>query len=455
MRARIDLVNVAVGIMLMMSFTGSYLVYQGLLPELLPNLIVVAGALLVMLKWRTRSLRARFFVVPGRQWVLMLVAVILCSGAVSAGGVLQILSFSYSALLFYFVLLVMANAHLNRDDYWFFALVIVVLSLMQTPFAAYRLMDIGWSIQTEVYSELSGFGSESASGTFGAAMGTMGTLFPLAAIGVALSLTINCTIRRRTFALLTLWFVVFSFLVGKRAFPLVLPVYLAITYYFLSWNKNRLSTMLNAMLLTLPMAMVLIFLAAKLHPSLNPERQVWGTFDLGYVQQYVIDYESGESYDGWSTGRLSSTLRAVAHSVDRGLVTVLLGKGPGALAKSSVAERNYEATLEEIGISYGVSGALWTYVQLGFLGLVAMSCLLVGLTRRAYISYRRSVTSFDRAWYGSVVAVGIVLCMDFFFYSRGILTPLSIVFAVGVARCYMPTRRVFDQYTQKIVEIVI
>ena len=31
------------------------------------------------------------------------------------------------------------------------------------------------------------------------------------------------------------------------------------------------------------------------HPSLSPERRVWGPFDLPYIHQYVIDWESGES----------------------------------------------------------------------------------------------------------------------------------------------------------------
>jgi hypothetical protein len=426
--------------MLVMSFTGSYFVFLGLLPELLPNLIVIACALLAAMKWRTRSTcGAAFIVVPGRGWLLMLLAVTLFSGARSGEGALQILLFSYNALLFYVVLLMLANSRLDSNDYWFFALVVIGLSLIQTPVAAYRLMDMGWSIKTEVYSELSGFGSESASGTFGSAMGTMGTLFPLAAIGVALSLAVNGIIRRRIFVLLLLWFVVFAFLVGKRAFPLVLPVYLAIAYYFLYRKSNRLATLIKAVLLTLPIAMFLVFLSAKLHPSMNPERQVWGSFDLDYIYHYVIDYESGESYDGSSTGRLSSTLKAVGYSIEHGFVTLFIGKGPGTLVKSGVGERKYEATLEEIGITYGVSGALWTFVQLGVIGLVAMSGLLIALTRRAYSSYRRSVTCLDRAWYGSVLALGIVLIMDFFFYSRGILTPLSIVFAVGVARCYVPT----------------
>jgi len=375
----------------------------------------------------------------------MLLGVTLFSGALSMEGALQILLFSYSALLFYLVLLILANARLNSNDYWFFALIVVILSLIQIPVAAYRLMDMGWSVQTEVYSELSGFGSEGASGTFGSATGTMGTLFPLAAIGVALSLTVNGAIRTRTFVLLLLWFVVFAFLVGKRAFPLVLPVYLAIAYYFLSWSRNRLGALIKAVRLTLPIAMIMIFFAAKLHPSLNPERQVWGSFDLAYIHQYVIDYESGESYEGSSTGRLSSTLRALGYSVEQGFRTVLIGRGPGALVKSGVAERKYEATLEEIGIAYGVSGALWIFVQLGVVGLVAMSGLLIALTRRAYVAYRRSVTCLDRAWYGSVFALGLVLVMDFFFYSRGILTPLSIVFAVALAPCYAPMRRVSGQ----------
>jgi hypothetical protein len=441
MSVRLNFLNLLVAIVLVMAFMGSYLASLGAFSALMPNLIVITCTLLITFKWKLTNNRGEMsFVVPGGNWVLMLFAVILISGISSGEGLLQIALFTYATFVFYLVLFMLANTRLNENDFLFISLVVIVLSLMQTPVAIYRLLDLGWSIQNQAQSGSSGFGSESASGTFGQAMGSIGTIFPLAAIGVSLSLMLNNVIRKTTFVFLLLWFVLFSFLVGKRAFPFVLPIYLVISYYFISWEKNRLGTVARALFFAVPLAAVLVFLGAKLHPSMNPERQVWGSFDAEYIQQYVIDYESSESDVGATTGRFSSTLRAVEASFEDGLSTVLIGRGPGTLLKTGIADRKFEETLQKIGIGYGVSGAVWIYIQLGLIGFVAMSGLLIELTTRAYRAYRSSKTRFDRALFGSVLVLGIVIIVDFFFYSTGINSVLPVLFAVGLARTYIRSR---------------
>lgn len=441
MSARPNLLNLLVALVLVMAFAGSYLASLGLFATMVPNLVTIACTLLVAIKWKLKNHRGEMsFLVPGGMWVLVLLVDILISGVSSREGLLQIALFTYAALMFYFVLFMLANTRLNENDFLFISLVVIFLSLIQTPVAIYRLLDIGWAINTHAQSGSSGFGSESASGTFGQAMGSMGTIFPLAAIGASLSLMLNGVIRKTTFILLLLWFVLFAFLVGKRAFPLILPIYLVIAYYFLSWNKNRLNTVARAFLFAVPLAVALVYLGARLHPSMNPERQVWGTFDTQYIQQYVIDYESSESDVGASTGRFSSTIRAVEASFDDGFTTVLIGRGPGTLLKTGIADRKFEVTLQKIGIAYGVSGAVWIYIQLGLVGFVAMSGLLIGLTARAYRSYRSSITRFDRALSGSVLALGIVITIDYFFYSVGINSVLPVLFAVGLSRTFIRHR---------------
>lgn len=76
---------------------------------------------------------------------------------------------------------------------------------------------------------------------------------------------------------------------GKRAVWIILPI---IIMLFFSYVRGvRLNKYMILGLLVFP---ILIYFGARLTPTLNPEHQVWGTFDLQHLYDYANKYQFGE-----------------------------------------------------------------------------------------------------------------------------------------------------------------
>jgi hypothetical protein len=89
------------------------------------------------------------------------------------------------------------------------------------------------------------------------------------------------------------WFVVVSFFLiaiasGKRAPVLLFPV-IALLLVFYVKGSFRFSTLVKY----IPLFLVIFYIGVRLTPSLNPDRQIWGSFDFNYFVEYSLVYNFG------------------------------------------------------------------------------------------------------------------------------------------------------------------
>jgi hypothetical protein len=124
-------------------------------------------------------------------------------------------------------------------------------------------------------------------GSFTIPGGGVGTSFPV------IGFYIIYIYRRGQLQKMDWWLIVGLFLLGwttgKRAVWIILPI---IIMLFFSYVRGvRLNKYMILGLLAFP---IVIYFGARLTPTLNPEHQVWGSFDLQHVWDYANTYQFGE-----------------------------------------------------------------------------------------------------------------------------------------------------------------
>ena len=188
----------------------------------------------------------------------------------------------------------------------------------------------------------------------------------------------------------------FGWTTGKRAVWIILPI---IIMLFFSYVRGvRLNKYMILGLLAFP---IMIYFGARLTPSLNPEHQVWGSFDLQHVWDYANKYQFGEegiegqreniqesqqvTYDGGAYGLQNQQIEAAG----RGNATIELFKlifGPRSLTEQDIwgtgLSSFYSTTYEEfdklpltIHLSYKGAGTgfFQMYATLGVVGAILMT----------------------------------------------------------------------------------
>jgi hypothetical protein len=237
---------------------------------------------------------------------------------------------------------------------------------------------------------------ERAIGTYAMWGGGASTSLPLISIGFLIAIHFIYKKSLVNFAL-ALGFIVFTIVGGKRAFIFYLPA----LFLFLSWGfRNRIRNFLKYFLLAVFLFLASFYFAVKLVPTLNPEREVWGSFDPNYVIDYAITYSTAEQ-KGKARGRVSAT-RSIYDFLKRsGIQTTLLGFGPGRFMKSVFEpyDTRYTKQTDELGVEYGITGLSWLALQVGYLGGIVWLSFIVYAVIRTYTYFVHEKDKYWRAFY--------------------------------------------------------
>lgn len=149
------------------------------------------------------------------------------------------------------------------------------IGLMQILLSVVKIPLIGWQ-------------TEGLVGSFSIIGGAMGTTIPI------LWFIILWRHKRGQFGkwdwLYILGLLLVGFTTGKRAVMFVLPVVVAAFLIYVPKLKLKGSTIAMAIILV----PLLFYLGVRLTPTLNPEHQIWGSFDWEHAMGYAETYQFGE-----------------------------------------------------------------------------------------------------------------------------------------------------------------
>lgn len=149
------------------------------------------------------------------------------------------------------------------------------IGLMQILLSIIKMPLVGWQVEGLV-------------GSFSVGGGAMGTTIPI------LWFIILWRHKRGQFGkwdwLYILGLLLVGFTTGKRAVMFILPLVVAAFLIYVPKLRLQRTTIAYAIIL-IPL---LLYLGVRLTPTLNPEHQVWGSFDWEYAIGYAETYQFGE-----------------------------------------------------------------------------------------------------------------------------------------------------------------
>lgn len=270
--------------------------------------------------------------------------------------------------------------------------------------------------------------SESGSiGTMSLTSGSLSAIFPLFVISVIMPFWLYGKTSTISFIVLATGFWVFGIIGDKRALLWMYPMFIAILLlFFLLQERTRWAKVIRNFAIIGLMGVFSFYFAARLLPTMNPEREVWGSFDIEHIFGASQNYALEQNRDRDQEGRLSAWQYLPMHLQSKGDLSFLLGDGPGILIATSFRNSNLsdlsESELFEqlYDLSYGVRvGFLWIMAQVGFLGVVSYIFFIMSIIRKALKNDNKIM---------SLIIKGVicVVVFDFFLYSYTYVAEMQI-----------------------------
>jgi hypothetical protein len=345
-------------------------------PELLSGVIFLKAVI--------QSLTSgKKFKTIGLKFVTIFLFVMLGSVIFNGTDVVSALLMGRLLFRYYLLLLAMINLDLNEKETKSILGVMMFIFILQLPLSVIKLIIYGPGERP-----------------LGLSAHALPTIVPLIAIGFLYAFYF--LYRKKTIYILgILSFVGFAFIGGKRAFVF----YLIALIVFLTWIVRR-QIKLNYAVIFLGAFIVFasFYFAARLLPTLNPQNRVWGSFDLKFIIDYAISYETHIRETGLSTGRVSTTVNVFNNLNKNGVLHSIFGFGPGIIIRSMFSAYDRTDAFESrFRVRYGITGLTWLGIQVGYLGLLVFFLFLYFLTRRAYQYFLSEQEGFWRS-----CALGIV-----------------------------------------------
>ncbi len=316
----------------------------------------------------------------------------------------------YAQIFMLFFLLRDAVYNKEKKDYIvrFFLEIMVI----QIVFSVCKFAFLGFNIQ------------EGLVGSFAIMGGGLGTIIPIVGFIVLWLYRKGHLVWYDVFYVFGLLFI--GFTSYKRAIILLLP--LLILFFLLVVQRKSLNTRFFAIILLI---ISVLYVGIRLMPSLNPERKIWGSFDLPYALEITDKYQFGgdkmdkkgtengilvsNDFEGSGRGGATFSLLRLLFSPNDWTDEDVFGYGLSAVYASDEADFSQMPFTLSIDRKGSATGFVQTYIAIGFVG-----CLLLLLAAFFPFSYSR-----HKRLKWTLIAL---VAWDFFFYSGlFVRTPVCMV----------------------------
>ena len=339
---------------------------------------------------------------------LFMLFISICSMAINQSGFLPII-YSFR-LLFRFYLFYLAIITISYDDDSIKKLnkLLITLLLLELPVVAYKFHLYGINERTM--------------GAYVLDDGSLATILPITVIFYLLGFYFLYQ-PKRWYLLAAFGFVLLSIAGKKRAVFFLYPLQALVIYYYIyvkgkgvSFSKKLGTFILLCVLIGGISGSILSF-----NDTLNPEGKIGGSVNAEYAIRFAQKYTMAENGYGYSTGRLSTTIRIFENLWSLGFTNICLGIGPGSLTASVLdikgQMRRVVQTKNELGFAYGTTAMSKIAVEYGVLGIIVYSLMIFSFARMSWRYYSHEVDPYWKAF--AAGSVGFAFAMLFFFFAYG------------------------------------
>jgi len=287
------------------------------LPELLSGLIFMKALI-------SKAFRKQRFNLFGIHIIVGFLIITFISLIYNSSSFISELLFLRLILRYYLLFLAIINLDFEEKSMKTIINVLIFIFLVQIPLAVIKLFIYG-----------------PGETSFGLNSHSVSAYFPLIAIAFLFSFYFIYK-NKPVYVLFSLGFVGFSIIGMKRAFLFFLPIVLL----YIGWIlKKDFKITFKFLLLTTLIVIISLYFISRLIPTLNPQKTVWGDFNLKHLINYAYNYTTHSTASGIPTGRVSTTLSVFNRLSNRGLYELSFGFGPGCIVKSIFADYDKRSEL--------------------------------------------------------------------------------------------------------------
>lgn len=380
---------------------------QGFLESLVPtygaviNKALFVGLLLILIvNTRVKKLDRREVWI---LWLFFAFSILFFANYVIYGinliwAFYQYYKYFFPVFLFYAI----KNISFSADETQYYARLIIKLLWFQIAFSLIKLAVMGFR--------------ENITGSIANIGGGIGIGY--AVMGVMLYWVMkNNRIKGQDWWLILLLLVI-PVVSNKRAIWLIYPIVIAL----LIGQRITVQTLrkFSFIILLVP---ILVYVGLRLNPTLNPERQLWGSFDPKYAYEYILSYSgiSEEKQQGqYAQGRWGASTAII----DQVITQPLEKESLIGFARSRSGRLSDEFTAEDYGLlsGTGVSAIGMMLLQNGW---VASLLLIIVFLQMIYTIPDRRVANI----------MAVYILWDTIFYSGSMINaPVQSVLLVLVIR---------------------
>lgn len=397
------------GAFFLILFSKGFLELCGI-PNAISSLICELLLGLMLLRFK-RTKNSQY---PGILFIIGILFISALSTISNQTSVVQFFLFfrEYFEVIIFFYLI--ANIRFSENELSFFTRFLTFLFLSQIAANVIKLLLVQDIVEPYI-------------GTIAVLGGSKTTI--LALIGGSFCIVQYLITSKRIYLWGILGFIVFSLLGGKRATILYFPIIYILSYLIFQLKYREKREIVFKKLFVIFGGIALLFYAtARLLPTLNPEKEIGGSFDIEYIIEYSKSYSTADYIN--EVGRSEAPAFLILKALSDGTEKVALGYGTGHLIKSGFNPETANLTSDEItstkyGVGYAArTGFLQFFLQIGGIGVLFFGLFLLTLLRNIWkMSNPPVVFRFTS------VLLLMVMLIDYFTYSTE-----SILFsAVGCA----------------------
>ena len=205
----------------------------------------------------------------------------------------------------------------------------------------------------------------------------------------------------------------------KRAIWFIMPV---VVFLFMQYIPQKRYT--RRTLIYIPVIVLTFYIGIRLNPTLNPESDYWGKFDLNYAYTYAKKYSFGdEENTSEGVGRVGGTYNLIKSFFQNSWTSnTLFGFGLKEIYATSSEE--FDAAKYGINHKGSATGIFQSYISGGVFALI--TTLLLALTVILYVQNARIR-----------IALLAVFLWEYLFYTGIILRTPSLSFLLVFCIVYL------------------
>jgi hypothetical protein len=427
--------NALIYLIFFMGFIGGGLIEYGILPVHFKMLseIGVYGLFVYSLIVSGKS-RKPYQTPLLPLWLCLLFVAIISA---SINGYFNLKSISSLRFIFRFYIFYIALINLDIDEKSLLKInkVLFVLFLIQIPVVAYKFTIFGVSERT--------IGSYAARG------GGLTTMMPIVMVSYFMSFYYYFK-RSNWFILFSACFIMWGVVGAKAALFFLFPLNFICLYYLMVIRSKGYNFLRDLRIFSLvgvfSVCVMAIFLYAQ--PRMNPDREIGGRIDFRYALEFAERYETATHPEDENVGigRVATTKVALNQVVEEGFFTLLFGYGPGTLTPTPFGSgKVYDKRVINIASGYGISGAVYIFVEYGIIGAGLFFMIFIGFLRHSWVCFNNEKSDYWKAFSSGTVVFCLLNLVIFSTYNILPVTDETLLPVFYYAMAIMHIRSSKDQ----------